>query len=172
MHKLKLFLAVLLTVTTLTHSKPSHAAVGAFTAGSAVAVVGLVVMGAGAVGGVYFTAKILKKCDGLSCFKAIIPILGGAAVIFGGLMILDGEQEIEFKALNQKEASLLNVSEADLALYNSEIDQANMLMANVTSELSKISNPSADDSVAAWNDVRDFVSPATFSVMQKIVSQK
>ena len=99
-------------------------------------------------------------------------ILIGAPVILLGLVVLDGEQEVQFRELNRSEAAKIGISAQELAVYNSEIDQANMLMADVKSELSKIEKPTAKDSAAAWVGVRDLVSPETFASMQKIVSQK
>ena len=169
MKSLRIFFAVLLTVVTLTHSKPSQATVGAFVA-APVLIAGIAITGTGIVG----TAIYASKCgngDLNEICKALIVILG-IPVIAVGLIVLDGEQDIAFSELSASEASRLGVSEAELATYNSEIDQANMLMADVKSELSKLEKPTAQDSVKAWSAVRDLVSPATYATMQKIVSPR
>jgi hypothetical protein len=95
-----------------------------------------------------------------------------APVVAIGLVMLDGEQQVEFRELSKAEANKLGVTATDLEIYNSEVDQANMLMADVKAELSKIEKPSVEDSGVAWSGVKDLVSPATYATMQKIVSQK
>ncbi len=171
MNKIRVFFAVLLTFVTLTHSKPSQAAVGLFTGGS-VAVVGLAVIGTGVVGGWIATEIMTDGCSDLGCLIGIIPFIAGAAVAAIGVVILDGDQTIEFQTLNKAAAARLKLSEVERQSFNEELDQANMLLADVSAEMSKIAKPTAQDSVNAWNDVKDLVSPATFSAMQKIASQK
>lgn len=168
MKSLRVFLAVLLTVVTLTQSKPSQAAVGAAVS-TPVLVVGIVIAG----GGTVMTLSTLNECRGQStglCTGLTLIVM--TPIILLGLVILDGEQQVEFRELSKAEAAKLEVSSAELSVYNSEVDQANMLVADVKAELSKIAKPSAEDSASAWSKVKDLVSPATFSVMQKIVSQK
>lgn len=169
MNKLKAFIAVLLTIVTLTHTKPSQAAVGALVS-TPVLIAGLVVGGAGLVG----TAIGVSKCGNgeSSGLCGAFMILIGAPVMILGLVLLDGEQQVEFRELSKAEAKKLEISSADLEVYHSEIDQANMLIADVKAELSKIAKPTAQDSEKAWSSVKDLVSPETFATMQKIVSQK
>ncbi len=169
MSKLRLFLAVLLTVTTLSHSKPSQAAVGAAFS-TPVLIAGIVIAG----GGTLVAAKsLLVDCRNDSsgmCAGLTVLILG--PVVLLGLVLLDGEQQVEFQELSQSQAQKLGISSSELAVYNSELDQANMLVADVKSELSRMEKADENDSAAAWASVKDMVSPETFSVMHKIVSQK
>jgi hypothetical protein len=168
MKTLRVFVALLLTVATLTHSRPSQAAVGAaFSA--PVLIAGIVIAGGGSI----VTVKMLHDCRGDSsglCAGLTALVLGPIVIL--GLVILDGEQKVEFKELNLSQAQKLGISSQELAVYNSELDQANMLVADVQSELSKIENPDETDSAAAWNAVKEMVSPETFATMTKIVSQQ
>ncbi|MES2527463.1 MAG: hypothetical protein V4598_10265 [Bdellovibrionota bacterium] len=171
MNKLKAFFAILLTVVTLTHSKPSQAAVGLFTGGS-VAVVGLAVIGTGVVGGWIATEIVTDGCSDLGCLIGIVPFIAGLAVAAIGVVILDGEQTVEFKELDKVAAKKLGINELERASFNAELDEANMLLAEVASEMTKIQKPTAQDSVSAWSQVKDMVSAETFSAMQKIAAQK
>ncbi len=173
MKTLRIFVALLLTVVTLTHTKPSQAAVGALVS-TPVLIAGLVIGGAGLVGTTIGVVKCNRDGGGGegSGLCGALMILIGAPVIILGLVVLDGEQEVQFRELNDQEAAKIGIPSEDLAVYNSEIDQANMLIADVKTELSKIKKPTAQDSAAAWNGVKDLVSPATYATMQKIVSQK
>lgn len=164
MKNLKVFFAILLTVVTLTHTKPSQAAVGALVS-VPVLVVGLAISG----GGVLWTHKLMRDCGGDGLCGLAILITG--PIILLGLIVLDGEQDVQFRELSNEEAKKIGISKADLAVYNSEVDQANMLMADVKAELSKFAKPTAQDSVNAWSSVKELVSPSTYSTMQKIVSQ-
>ena len=167
MKSLKVFFAVLLTFVTLTQSKPSQAAVGAVVS-APLLIAGLVIAGGGAI----VTATTANSCVGDSSgLCAGLTLLFGLPVIAVGLIMLDGEQEIAFQELNLSQASRIGVSEAELVVYNSEVDHANMLLAEVKAELSQKTNPSEEDSASAWSNVKDLVSPETFATMQKIVSQ-
>lgn len=166
MKKLKVFLAIVLTVTALSHSKPSQATVGAFVGGP-VLIAGLVLTGSAGI----WSAYHFRKCEGGHECRGLMVLIAGI-VLLPGLLVLDGEQGIEFKELTTREASHLGITASALEIYNSEVEQANMLMAEVTSELSRIEKPTEADSKVAWNNVKDLVSPATYSVMQKIASQQ
>lgn len=169
MNKIRLFIALVLTVVTLSQSKPSQATVGAFVA-APVLIAGLAITGTGVIG----TAIYASKCGNgdLNELCKVFILMLGIPVIAVGLIVLDGEQEIAFHELTNAEAAKIGVSNDELAVYNSEIDQANMLMADVKSELSKIAKPTAQDSASAWSSVKELVSPATYATMQKIASQK
>ncbi|MFL5783592.1 MAG: hypothetical protein ACJ76H_03210 [Bacteriovoracaceae bacterium] len=171
MQKLKAFIAILLTVVTLTHSKPSQAAVGAAFS-TPVLIAGLAIGGVGVVGSVIGLAKCNQQSGDSAAWCGVIVVLLGVPVVLIGLVVLDGEQQLSFRELNNNEAAKIGVSAQELAVYNSEIDQANMLLSNVKEDLSAINNPTEKDSINAWSSVRDLVSPETYSVMQKIASQK
>jgi hypothetical protein len=57
-----------------------------------------------------------------------------------------------------------------VAIYNQEIEEANILVEEVTSYLSAES--SVEESRELWNEMKDFVSPQTYKVMQKLVATK
>ncbi|MFL5783591.1 MAG: hypothetical protein ACJ76H_03205 [Bacteriovoracaceae bacterium] len=169
MKQLKIFFAVLMTAVTLTHTKPSQAAVGAFV-GTPVLIAGLAIGGAGIVTTIAGVASC-KPGDSSGLCQGLI-VLVFAPVVLLGLVVLEGEQKVEFRELSKEEANKLGISSNELAVYNSEVDQANMLVADVSAELSKIEKPTSEDSGVAWSKVKDLVSPETFATMQKIVSQK
>ena len=170
MKTIKTFIAVVLTVSTLSYSKPSQAVVSLATGGTAL--IGLSMMGVGVVGGVVATAIVGQGCRMEGCYVVLVPVVIGAGIAAIGLLILDGEQQIEFKALTKAEAAKLGITGSELAAYNEELDQANMLLSDVAEEMSKLEKPSAEDSINAWKQVKDLVSSETFTVMQKISAQQ
>lgn len=168
MNKLRIFIAILLTVVTLTHSKPSQAAVGAVVS-TPVLIAGLAIAGTGVIGTAIYAAKCSPgEYQGLC---QLIFIMVGVPVIALGLVVLDGEQEVGFREISDSEAKELGITSEELRSFNDEIDQANMLINEVRSELSQIKDATAEDSRAAWNELKDLVSPATYAAMQKIASQ-
>jgi hypothetical protein len=169
MKQLRIFFAVLLTVVTLSHSRPTQAAVGAAFS-TPVLIAGIVIAGGGVVTTVAGVASCKPGDNSGLCAGLVILVL--APVVLLGLVVLEGEQKAEFRELSKEEANKLGISSNELAVYNSEVDQANMLVADVSAELSKIEKPTNEDSGVAWAKVKDLVSAETFSVMQKIVSQK
>lgn len=170
MNKLRAFIAIALTIVTLSQTRPAQSAVGAVVA-TPVLIAGLAIAGTGVIGG----GILAGQCKGDPASKSLcqaLVILIAAPVVLVGLVVLDGEQGIAFSELSEEEAARIGVAEAELAVFNAEVDQANMLLADVKAELSKKKTPSEKDSVVAWQRVKDMVSPETYSTMQKIVSQK
>lgn len=171
MKSLKIFFAVLLTVVTITHSQPSKAAVGALVS-TPILIAGLYITAVTGGTTIYSYISCNRGDHDESGLCSAVTLLFGLPLIALGLIVLDGEQGVQFQSLSLEQANQLGVSEAELAIYNSEVDQANMLIEEVKTELSQQKNPTEQDSVVAWNNLKDLVSPETFATMQKIVSQK
>jgi hypothetical protein len=167
MHKLKAFFAILLTVVTLTHSQPSKAAVGAMAAASGVATAGLILTATGAI-----SIPILCNVKGGDWGVMVLLMIASVASVGIGVIVLDGEQQLLFNQVNPKDTAKLGLTSEEVQSFNEELDQANMLLSDVTLELTKMNKPSSQDSAKLWNEMKDLVSPATFSAMQKIASQK
>jgi hypothetical protein len=172
MQKLRVFFAVLLTVVTLAHTTPSEAAVGKIIHSQKTVTVGLWMSG----GGVAFAAAgvglVSATCVDLGCLAVLFPIAVGGAVALAGLVTLDGEQNLQFKSLSQADAMKIGATTYEMQSFNSELDQANILLTDVSEQINNMKNATVEDSVRIWDEVRGLVSPSTFSAMQKIVSQK
>ncbi len=153
MNKLRVFFAVLFTVLSLSHSKPSQAVVGT---GGGAAIAGLALMGGGFIS--------LRKCNDLGC----LPI--GTVLFLAGIIILDGEQQIEFRELTNEEARRIGLSPAEQESYNSELDQTNSILSEVSAELTELSK--AEDAARIWEGHRDLINPLTYAAIKKIAAQK
>jgi hypothetical protein len=172
MKNLSKFFVVLLTVAMVMQATSSEAAVGKIIGNKRVVVVGLAMTGSGVAIAAGGAAIVNATCQDLGCLAVLFPLMGGAIVGAAGLITLDGEQEIAFTALDKASAAKLQISEAERTSFNEELDQANIILADVATEMSKMAKPTAQDSVNAWNQVKDLVSPLTFTAMQKIAAQK
>lgn len=152
-------------VSTLSVSRPAQAAVSLLTLNGPLAVAGLAVfLPSGYVAVSIEEGGVFRK-GGKPLYMA--SIVG----FFVGAMILDENQSMSFAEVSAADAAKLDLSEAELASFNDEVDQANALLEEAEAELSKLSNPSLEDSKMIWASLKDSVSPETFSAMQKITSQ-
>jgi hypothetical protein len=102
-------------------------------------------------------------CDEGSC--AVGLVLGGML----GLVLLEEKGNVEFSELSTTQAKELGIDSQSLAIFNSEIEEANILLSEVAGQMKKHSTQ--EDAKKAWDDLRDYVSPETFEVMQTISNQ-
>lgn len=89
-----------------------------------------------------------------------------------GLLILDGEHgaELEFSNINSNDITGTGHTSEDIEIYNSELDQINLIFEQVEHDLSRIDDPTMEDSRLAWESYRMSVSPESYSVMQSIMA--
>lgn len=122
------------------------------------------------VGGAGLTVFSFKERP---MYQRVMMIVAGVPLAGLGLLLLDGEQgqQVAFGELSSEDASQMGVSESERLIFNSELDQANFLTTHVESRMVEIKSPSNEDSIAAWAEVKNEVSPETLSVMAKVLSQ-
>ena len=172
MKKIRVLLAVMLTILSLTHSHPSQAVAGLVSGGGAIVGLKLIGYGASGVVGTMVVGTILRESGGDIETTLTGLWLVSAAATLVGIVILEGENQIAFQPINEESKSKLGLTEKERLSFNEEIDQANMLLREVNQDLEKLEKPSEQDLVKAWNQVKDLVNPLTFSAMVKIASQK
>jgi hypothetical protein len=93
---------------------------------------------------------------------------------FFGMFVLDGEngRQIQFSELESEQAEGLNISEDERLIFNSELDQANSLVSQVTKNVSSLEKPTAKDAANEWDKLADSVAPETLKTMKAIASQQ
>jgi len=67
-------------------------------------------------------------------------------------------------------AAQLGVSSEELNIYNSEIEEVNLIFTEVQASLD--SRSTVEDSKNLWNESRDLLSVETFMVLKAITSRK
>lgn len=163
-----LAIATCLTVS-LSFSRPAQASVIG-VAFSPVVLVG--VLGPSAVGA---ANKYIIKSKGIDRIltKFSTPLLAWTFGSFMGLMILDGEetQSYSYNQMSEEEALKLGLTSVELESYNSEVDQLNYLVAEVSGELARAENPTIDQSVKIWDELKPSLSPNTLSAVTKMWKQ-
>ena len=169
MKKLSGFVALVLTVTTLTVSKPSHSAVSLVTFNAPLALMSLGMLAGAGVAGIVGDKIYRSNNDILASGGAFLQI-GAAIIAVVGIITLDGEggQKLVFAELSQKQAKLLGVTAEETRIFNSELDMANQVFTQVTSDLDRMEKPKPKDAKALWEQYESMLSVETVSVMKKI----
>lgn len=169
MKKFSSFLAIALTVSTLTVSRPSHSAVALVTFNAPLALMSLGMLAGAGVGGLIANATYQDNNDVIATGGTLIGI-GSAIIAAVGIVALDGEggQKVSFAELSVKQAKALGVSASEAYSYNEEIDMVNQVFAQVTGELDRMKKPQPKDAKALWEQYESMLSAETVSVMKKI----
>ena len=155
-----LIVALLITCSILA-PKPAKAFIvpGGYAVGLALAQVGMVSLGV-----VVFSQALTRPGIPKAPWWMMIPIVAG-------FVILDGEQEVSYVPLSTEDAQKLKISQKELDHFNDEIDQVNALVEHVSVQLSEMENPTKEDSMEIWKNVKDTLSPEAFSALQKVTAQ-
>jgi hypothetical protein len=166
----KLIIAVFTVIMTMAPAQKSEAAVAGIMAATGAGAAGSVAIAGLASPFVMGTVMAVANAEDDVHFTLGF-VLGAYLGALGGLVLLDEETgEVQFNQIDKAAANRLALSMKDVAIYNSEIEEANILFEEVRSELTAEST--VEESRELWNDMRDFVSPETFAVMQKLVEKK
>lgn len=158
MKTIRIFLAFLLTLTTLTMSRPSHAVVGLATGNPVVTILGAASLGGA---GIYMAAGA-NDTIGESFVRAFFGLIVGAV----GLTLLDGEQAYEFAEISSSEARSLGVSAEEREAFNLELDQVNAIAEAVATELPE--KASVEEAKALWAQYGEMLHPQALSATIKI----
>ncbi len=155
----------------VTMISPSRAAVGASFAAPIAVVAGVACIGVSAVGA-YGGYRLIKKGTTAMTVAGVGVILLSVAGGYFGLLLLDGQQEAKFAELSLDEANNLNVSQNDIAIYNSEIEQVNAIAREIGSELNAQKSDSAELARDLWIELGTELSPETMKTVIAIAQQK
>lgn len=96
--------------------------------------------------------------------------LGMIGVITGAILLEDNAGRIKFNTISFEGAKKSNLTVSEMIAYNAEINEINLIFAEVISELEE--NPSKENSVSIWNSYKDTLSNEAFSALNKIISNK
>lgn len=156
MKKIQNLFFLVLTLFSLSYSRPSSATVGLLSGNAWLAIGGA----AATTGGFAHFVKRFDRHEGIPGF--IVFILG--------IVMLDGEngQEMAFSQVNKEEGQKIGLTEAERLSYNAELDQVNFMLEDVNATLSTMEKPRLEDSAKVWQDLKPMVSDLTFSAIQKI----
>ncbi len=124
-----------------------------------------------AVSGVTALTTIAIVNSGATFYSAAIGLvifsIPGVAI---GLVVLDEKNgELHFSELDPGKASLLTVSSEELSIYNSEVEELNVIKEEIES---RVTNELTDAEVGAlWVDFAKGLSPETLKVAAQIIKK-
>ena len=170
MKKLSGFLAVLMTVVTLSYSQPSKAAIGLASGNFPLAIRGAGMLAGAALGGAFAEYVMRPQYNTIAGDSYGFVELGAGILAIVGIVILDGEgsQTVSLGPINDTMAKKIGATAYEQSVFNNELDMANYLLEQVDHDLSKIKKPTVKDSTKIWKGYESLVSPETLSVMGKI----
>jgi hypothetical protein len=149
------------------HSQESKAAVG-LVAAPALISAGVVLTALGGAG----TVAICKNASGdAGLFVAGLVFFITLPMAAIGLVLLDGEQTMQYASLSIADAKKLSLSSYEHSAYNSEIDQLNNHASYVQEEVSRDGKATAEEAADVWGQVKDTVSVDAFNAFVKVNKQ-
>lgn len=183
--------ALALSVATITipaFNKNANAAIGAGTGNVALAIAGGVVMGAG-VGtllvGLPITCAVSARganvpmntwespCNEMKDVAAIAVGTSAGFTTILGIVLLDGaNQGLRFERLTTAQAQKLGLSDEELKAYSKNRAKFNRIAEDIASLMIDSGNVSSKLAKSVWDSYRTSIDPASFSALEKIISQK
>ena len=163
---MRIFLTILLSFTVYLSSVPkAQALVGlAISSRSAKSVGGI--MSVAGVGGVA-TGVGLTALLGNSYTFLAISVLGATAGIIGIVVLDEKACDLKFSQLDAEKAKLLNISSSDLDIFNSEVEELNLLKGEIEAKITK--KTTDKEIVEQWKNSKQYLSPETLKVAARII---
>jgi hypothetical protein len=161
----KVLKATLLSTMVFTASVQStHASLSVITAlispafSAKMAITGLAATGAGTMISIFSADECrINRCPDTM-------LLGFVA----GLIFLNEDGSADFQQINTTQALSLGIRLEDAQIYNSELEEANSLLQEVSARMHK--DITVKEIKEEWNKVKDLVSPQTYRVMEVLSS--
>lgn len=172
MKKLSGFLSIALLAGSLTYSRPSQAVVAVLHWNVPLMINSVAVISLGA-GMALFDRVFMQRTNLWIGELANVGIVFGAGAAVVGFVVLDGEegQSATLTAIDEKFASELGISAREQAIYNSELEQVNFVVAQVMEEISGLQKPTVNDAKNVWAQYESALAPESMVVLTKL-SQK
>ncbi|MGE3609513.1 MAG: hypothetical protein AB7I27_07995 [Bacteriovoracaceae bacterium] len=98
----------------------------------------------------------------------LVTGVGAIVAFLGGVVLEDGTVSMEFYPVKEADHQLLGITAEEAAIYNSELDQVNVITHQMALDLNKIEKPTVEDSTEVFLKYKSLVSEETSKVMAKI----
>jgi hypothetical protein len=163
---MSLFMAMAITITTLTYSSNSHAIVGLIAKSKTVKTIG----GIGAAGGAGFfgygllVAKGIVVPAGSALGVALVTLSMGIMLGGIGLLVLDEKVAVDFEFTTLDSKSVTGVTDYEIAIFNQELEMLNAVNRTIQAELTEEDGP--EMAQALWEDYKLSLSPETAKVAE------
>lgn len=164
---MRIFLSIIFSLTLFLTSIPkADALVGlAISSRTAKSVGGLMsVAGAGSVA----TGITLTAIFGNAYAFLALSVLGATTGIIGIVVLDEKSAELKFSALDPEKAKMLGISEKDLQIFNSEIEELNVVKEDIESRMTK--KTTEKEVIELWKVGQEYLAPETLQVAARIIS--
>lgn len=147
----------------ISHTPNASAAVGLAIKNRTVRVVGAVVTAAGA-GSLAISSLIAST---IGSYTAVGFAILSVPVALTGFVILDEKNaDLKFGQISEEKARLLKVTREEVAVYNSEVEELNVVKEMIESRVTEKSKQAVIDRL--WQEYKDTLSPETLKVAAQI----
>ncbi len=161
----------------VTLSQPSQALVAGLAGATPIAMAGLYVASGSFVGSIAISQINCALGPKYACNSSATRqskirhqvIKWGANIAAIGIVVLESEQSVQFTHLSESQGEALHLSVQERESFNTELDQVNMMFAQVSQTLGQDGN--VEQAASLWNELSGTVSTDTFSAMTKISAQ-
>jgi hypothetical protein len=163
---MKAFLATVLSVSILFSTAPkAEAGVGLLLRDEAVKSMGGIVgvSGLATLGGGIFLSSIF----GYNGVLAMAVVVGYSAAITGLIILDEKNADLRFTPMTLETAGGLGVTSAELAVYNSEVEELNLIRSEVESRINRQSTQEEVNQI--WMGYKDYLSPETMKVAGLVI---
>lgn len=97
-----------------------------------------------------------------------LSVLGATAGIIGIVVLDEKSAELKFSLLDSQKAALLGVSNEEAEVFNSEIEELNLIKGEIEAQISK--KTSDREIVEQWKTAQKYLSPETLKVATRIIA--
>lgn len=162
----KLMTFVLSAVFVVSLLTPKNARAGMFFP----AVLPVATIGAYALFGTGITGAALEMTGERKLSKILLGFAGKIAWPVIGILVLDGEenQGIYFAEITKEESETRGITSSERESYNSQIDELNLILDEVSSKLAAVKEPTLEASKDFWAEYAVYIHADTKSAINKL----
>ncbi len=111
----------------------------------------------------YVATHFDRGCSELACLRWF-----ASGLILGVILLDEDSASFQFDKINETRALELGISKESAKIFNAEVEDANIILDEVTSQLDEDSH--VDQARELWTEYKEYLSAETFEVMQLLVS--
>ncbi len=163
---MKRFIAILLMIClfTISLTPKSEAGIGILIKSRSTRVVGGVISATS--GATIAGATVFNIIFGNSYVAIAFAALGVVGVAVGLVVLDEKNADLKFKRLSLEAVKRLGIKEKELEIYNSEVDELNVIKEVIESQVSD--HVGQNEVTNLWNQYKETLSPETMNVASKI----
>jgi len=160
-------LILILSVLNISFINRAEATIGFMMSSKVIKVVGGIVT-AGSVTSAFGSGAVIAL-NGAASTTAILATVGVLGTWLGIIILDEKNGNMNFMPISDKTAKKLKISQTELDIYNSEVEELNTVKEIIEAQVSDDVNQAEVNEM--WNHYKTTLSPETMNVASKIVNQ-